>query len=259
MNFSCWKMPRNFTQITSLSPHCHSYTCRMVQLGFLIPVSCSLCFCVDPSLLAKAAGPGCCSEAAGMPSPTDSRLSECISLLQIKRYKQKKLKRAGVRMCLWDSYRPSLIIFLVCGGVQTDPCISFLQNGIEPKCLYLGVPPSGNNRKIYPRFCQNLRERALSNICDDDKTAHFSFTHASWSNAVNFIVLVPNFLVFGKTPALYVKYSGKSQLGNQLWLNMESHPRCQASLTKPHAVVHAHHSCISELGRGDVAGGIQCP
>lgn len=148
--------------------------------------------------------------------------------------------------------------FLVCGGVQTDPCISFLQNGIEPKCLYLGVPPSGNNRKIYPRFCQSLHERALSNICDDDKTAHFSFTHASWSNAVNFIVLVPNFLVSGKTPALYVKYGGKSQLGNQLWLNMESHPRCQASLTKPHAV-HAHHSCISELDRGDVAGGIQCP
>lgn len=157
MNFHCWKLLRNFTQITSLSPHCHSYTCRMVQLGFLIPVSCSLCFCVDPSLLAKAAGPGCCSEAAGMPSSTNSRLRECILFLQIKKMQtKKKLKKDRCKDVFVGQLQTSSNYFLVCGGVQTDPCISFLQNGIEPKCPHLGDPPSGNNRKIYPRLCPRL-------------------------------------------------------------------------------------------------------
>lgn len=94
--------------------------------------------------------------------------------------------------------------FLACGGVETDPCKCFLQNGIVPKCTYLGLPPS-SNRKIHPRFCQNLHEKALSSICDDDNTAHCNFTHLSWSNLFHFVVLVPNFLVFRKKIAFYRK------------------------------------------------------
>lgn len=125
----------------------------------------------------------------------------CSCKLNLANKKMKKGRCKDVFMAQLQTFSD---YFLVCGGVQTDPCISFLQNGTEPKCSYLGVPPSGNNRKVYPRFCQSLHEKALSNIRYDKRTSYFSFTHASWSNAVNFIVLVPNFLVFGKITVFYV-------------------------------------------------------
>lgn len=124
--------------------------------------------------------------------------------------------------------------FLVCGGVATYPCKCFQQNRIEPKCPYLGLPPSTNSRKICPRFCQNLHGR-LSNICDENKTAYFNLTHLSWSNLAHFIVLVPNFPVFRKKKAFSIN-KVKSQPRNQLWLNMENHSRCQMSLTTLHVV-----------------------
>lgn len=195
-------MPKNFTQISSLPPHCHSSTCRAVQLWFLVPVSCSLCFCVDPSLLANAAGPGCCSEADGRgagcdTSPTYSSLSACISLLWIRK-RTKIIKKGSCEVMFMGQLQKFYNYFLVCGGVGTDPCKTFVQDRIEPTCPYLGLPPSSNNRKIRPRFCQNLHEKALSNVCNEDKTPHFSFTHPFWSNLVHFIVLVSDFLLFRK-------------------------------------------------------------
>lgn len=80
---------------------------------------------MDPSLLAKAAGPGYCSEAAGMPSSTNSRLRECILLLQIKKCKQKKMKKGRCKDVLMGQLRTFSNYFLDCGGVQTDPCIRF--------------------------------------------------------------------------------------------------------------------------------------
>lgn len=66
--------------------------------------------------------------------------------------------------------------FLVCEGVENYPCKCFLENGIETRFPYLGLPPSSNNRKIHSRFCPNLHEKALSDICHEDRAAHFNFT-----------------------------------------------------------------------------------
>lgn len=67
-----------------------------------------------------------------------------------------------------------------------------------------------------------------------------------------------NFLVLGKKTALFVKQGGKKPAWEPALVDHREPTCCQPSLTTPHAV-HAHQSCISELGSGDVAGGIQCP
>ena len=149
--------------------------------------------------------------------------------------------------------------FFVCGGVETDPCKWFLQNWIETKCPYLGLPPSSNNRKIHPRFCQNLRKKSLSIICDEDKTAHFNFAHHSWSNLVPFIMLVPNFLVFWKENSILYKIRCKKPAWEPAQVDHGESPSLSGLSYHTACCLHAHRSCISGLGRGDVADVIQWP
>ena len=160
---------------------------------------------MDPSLLAKAAGPGCHSSADGGAGLDVVQVQLTSTLVHIfcsckLENRTKTIKKGQCKDMFMGQLQTFSNYFLVCGGVETDPCKCFLQNGIEPKSPYLGLPQSSNNRKICPRFCENRHEKALSNIYED-KTAHFNFTHSSWSNLVPFIFLVPNSLVFRKKTA----------------------------------------------------------
>lgn len=109
LNFHCWKLPRNFTANKPLS----SLPLLYLQDGSTgIPHPCPMfpAILCGPFPLAKAAGPGCCSGAAGRPSPTTSRLRECILLVQIKKCKLKN-EKGQCKDVFTGQYRSSLIIF----------------------------------------------------------------------------------------------------------------------------------------------------
>lgn len=146
--------------------------------------------------------------------------------------------------------------FLACGGVETDPCKCFLQNGIVPKCTYLGLPPS-SNRKIHPRFCQNLHEKALSSICDDDQHSTLQFHPPFVVKSSSFYCSCAKFPSFQKENSVLQKIRQKSLIWEPTQVDQGESPLLSDCSDHTTRCVHARHSCISGLGRGDVADVIQ--